>query len=352
MAHDEATTRTLINFDAEGGEAPAALPGDVGPGHVGALDVRGASSMTEVAVDGVIDPTPTPSLVPGARFDRYLIEGRIGLGGMGAVYRARDELLQRSVALKVMLPDYFHRDPAAGLRFLREAEIVARLTHPNVIKLLDAGLEQGIAFMTFEFVEGVTLASRLRTDGHLSPEDAVDVLLPVVSAVAYAHAHGVVHGDLKPTNIVLDTDYAGRAVPKVLDFGVSFFAAIDPGLDPTRHRVAGTPGYLAPEWLTQHDIDERLDCFSLGCVLYECLTGRGPFSHCTRLSEAATAATNLDYLPPSRVRALPPELDRIVARALAPIPADRYAQASDLGRDLLCYAGSSARQKWSDEFLT
>src|SRR5690606_41637259 len=121
---------------------------------------------------------------------------------------------------------------------------------------------------------------------------------------------------------------------------------------PTLHLVACTLGSLLPGWLTHLYIEVRLDRFSLGCVLYECLTGRGPFPHCTRLSEAATAATNLDYLPPSRVRALPPELDRIVARALAPIPADRYAQASDLGRDLLCYAGSSARQKWSDEFLT
>lgn len=339
MAHDEATTRTLINVDAEVDRAQCAIP-----------DLRGPAALTQVVVDGCIDPTPPPSLAPGARFNRYQIEDRLGLGGMGVVYRARDELLQRSVALKVILPDYFHRDPAAGLRFLREAEIVARLAHPNVIKLLDAGLEQGIAFMTFELVEGVSLAARLRSEGHLSPEGAVDVLLPVVSAVAYAHAHGVVHGDLKPTNIVLDTDYAGRTIPKVLDFGVSFFAEIDAGLDPTRHRIAGTPGYLAPEWLTQRDIDERLDCFSLGCVLYECLTGRGPFSHCTRLSEAATAATNLDYLPPSRVRALPPELDRIVARALAPLPADRYGKAIELGRDLLAYAGHAAKQKWSDEF--
>lgn len=333
MAHDEATTRTLSNQESTAG---------------GVL----LDAAAQVVTDSALDTCPPPPLLePGAKFNRYHLGECLGLGGMGAVYRARDDLLQRSVALKVILPDYFRQDPAAGLRFLREAEIVAQLTHPNVIRLLDAGIEQGTAFMTFELVEGVNLGHRLRNQGPLAPQEAVDVLLPVVSAVAYAHAHGVVHGDLKPTNIVLGTDYAGRTTPKVLDFGVSFFATIDPKLDPTRHRVAGTPGYLAPEWLTQHDIDERLDCFSLGCVLYECLTGRGPFSHCTRLSEIALAANNLDYLPPSRVRSLPPELDRIVARALAPRPADRYASACEFGRDLLQYAGNYARLRWSDEFL-
>lgn len=339
MAHDEATTRTVSNF---GG----------GPGCA-ALEARGPTPMTQVVADLCFDAAaPTPLLEAGVKFHRYHIEERLGVGGMGAVYRARDDLLQRSVALKVILPEYFRRDPAAGLRFLREAEIVARLSHPNVIGLLDAGVEQGIAFMTFELVDGVSLAQRIRTGGPLGPRETVELLLPVVSAVAYAHAHGVIHGDLKPTNIVLGSDYAGRPAPKVLDFGVSFFAAIDPGLDPTRHRVAGTPGYVAPEWLTQHDIDERLDCFSLGCVLYECLTGSGPFSHCTRLSEAVLAASNYDYLPPSRVRALPPELDRIVARALAPVPADRYAKAADLGRDLLRYAGKMQRMRWASEFRT
>jgi serine/threonine-protein kinase len=337
MAHEEATTRTISNLGAALGCAP--------------IETHAGAPMTQVVADLCLEGSaPAPQLEPGVRFNRYHIEERLGIGGMGVVYRARDELLQRSVALKVILPDYFRRDPSAGLRFLREAEIVARLSHPNVIGLLDAGLEEGIAFMTFELVAGVSLAQRLRDQGPLSPRETVEVLLPVVSAVAYAHAHGVVHGDLKPNNIVLGTDYAGRSVPKVLDFGVSFFASIDPGLDPTRHRVAGTPGYVAPEWLTQRDIDERLDCFSLGCVLYECLTGSGPFSRCTRLSEAALAASNLDYLPPSRVRALPPELDSIVARALAPLPDDRYARAAHLGRDLLQYAGRLARMQWSPEF--
>lgn len=343
MVYNEATTRTL------GATSVVSNTVNVAPQLEAAAVAR-----EPMALGGVPDVWPHGDtarvLEAGEVFNRYRLEERLGLGGMGAVFRARDDLLQRLVALKVIHPDYSRRDPAAGLRFLREAEIVAALSHPHIIRLLDAGIDAETAFMTFEFVEGESLAQRLRTSGAMSPEDAVAVMLPVASAMVYAHARGVVHGDLKPTNILLGSDYMGRICPKVLDFGVSFFASVDPRLDPTRSRVAGTPGYLAPECLTQTDVDARLDCFSLGCVLYECLTGHGPFAHCKRLSEAALAAHNGDYVPPSLLRPLPPGIDEAIARALAPQPSDRYESVRALARDLLDYATPTLRALWEGEF--
>jgi eukaryotic-like serine/threonine-protein kinase len=355
MVYNEVTTRTLgarslAACGSEARDADAIVVRGFSPDLHDSLEAPPTSPVSQPDSDDDASEPPARLLEPGDRFNRYRLEERLGMGGMGAVFRARDDLLQRRVALKVILPDYGRRDPAAGLRFLREAEIVAGFDHPHIIRILDAGLDGGIAFMTFEFVEGSSLSQRIRTEGPMSTEEAVSVLLPVASAMTYAHARGVVHGDMKPTNVILGRDHRGHACPKVLDFGVSFFASVDARLDPTRSRVAGTPGYLAPERLTQGDVDARLDCFSLGCVLYECLTGRGPFSHCKRLSEAALAAHNADYVPPSRVRLLPPEVDHVVARALAPRPSDRYATVAALARDLLCYAPASSREQWALDF--
>ncbi len=354
MVYNEVTTRTL-GTRSQASSAELATEAGARGVHESQQPSPDASptapmSLESSGSDGEDSGLPPRQLETGDRFNRYRIEERLGSGGMGAVFRARDDLLQRRVALKVILPDYGRRDPAAGLRFLREAEIVAGFDHPNIIRLLDAGLDDGIAYMTFEFVGGASLAQRIRQDGPMSTEEAVRLLLPIASAMAYAHARGVVHGDVKPTNVILGRDHRGNPCPKVLDFGVSFFATVDPRLDPTRSRVAGTPGYLAPERLTQADLDSRLDCFSLGCVLYECLTGRGPFSHCKRLSEAALAAYNADYVPPSHVCNLPHDVDRVVARALAPRPAERYATVAALARDLLIYAAPSVRDQWALEF--
>ncbi len=287
--------------------------------------------------------------VPGQRVGRYLAEEILGQGGMGMVLRARDDLLQREVAIKVILPAYLATDPTAGLRFLREAEIVARLDHPNIIRVLDAGLDAGVAYLAFEYVHGTTF-SGLR-DGRLAhPSDAVDVLIPVLSAVARAHQLGVVHGDLKPTNLLLGQDHAGRPHPWVLDFGVSFFSDVDANMDPTRKRVSGTPGYLAPEWLDGKGVDGRADCFSLGCVLYELLAGKGPFAGISRLSQAVAAAERRDYPPLADVSTASPLLADVVQRALDPNPATRVPSAREMARALLPFASHELRAYYLPEF--
>jgi len=292
-----------------------------------------------------------PPPEPGQRVGRYLAEEVLGRGGMGLVLRARDDLLQREVAIKVILPGYLSSDPTAGLRFLREAEIVAHLRHPHIISVLDAGLDAGVAFLVFGYVAGPSFAE-LRNQGRIGLEQAVDMLLPIISAAEYAHRLGVVHGDLKPTNLILGRDYAGRPHPWVLDFGVSFFSGQDPGLDPTRGRITGTPGYLAPEWIDAGSADGRADCFSLGCVLYELLAGRGPFADCSRLSQAVTAAKERDYRPLGQTCCVPPGVVELIDWALAPEPDRRTPSARALGAALLLYASEGLRVRYQDEFST
>ncbi len=286
---------------------------------------------------------------PGQRVGRYLAEEILGRGGMGLVLRARDDLLQREVAIKVILPHYLSQDPAAGFRFLREAEIVARLEHPHIIRVLDAGLDAGVAYLAFEYVKGDTY-STIRDRGALSVTRAVDLMIPILSALSCAHRLGIVHGDLKPSNLLLSTDYAGRPHPWVLDFGVSFFSDVDAGLDPTRKRVSGTPGYLAPEWLDHQGVDGRADCFSLGCVLYEMLAGKGPFAGMTRLSQATEAAKSRDYPKICTVSQASKALGAIIDRSLAPDPDDRYPSIEEFSRELLEFSSHEVRLHYRSEF--
>jgi serine/threonine-protein kinase len=286
---------------------------------------------------------------PGQRVGRYLTEEVLGRGGMGLVLRARDDLLQRDVALKVILPQYLATDATAGFRFLREAEIVARLEHPHIIRVLDAGLDAGVAYLAFEYKRGETYGS-IRDRGPLRPERAVDLMIPILSALACAHTFGVVHGDLKPSNLLLSKDYAGREHPWVLDFGVSFFSDIDAGLDPTRKRVTGTPGYLAPEWLESSEVDGRADGFSLGCVLYEMLAGKGPFAGLMRLSQAVAAAQARSYPAITAVSEATGELGAIIDRSLAPDPDERFETLRDMARALLPHASTAVQLHYAGEF--
>ncbi len=336
-------------------DSPGNMPGVLkiidAPGGFGLDDLtpfpNTVSGQEEGALSLSLSLPPEPE--PGQRVGRYLTEAILGRGGMGLVLRARDDLLQRLVAVKVILPRYLLADPAAGLRFLREAEIVARLQHPHIIRVLDAGLDAGIAYLTFEYVSGKSYAD-VRDEKIEDPTKIVDLILPVISAVACAHRLGVVHGDLKPTNLILGQDYSGRQHPWVLDFGVSFFSGVDAGLDPTRQCITGTPGYIAPEWLDNARVDGRADCFSLGCVLYELLAGRGPFNGLLRLSQTVDAARERAYPRLSQLRELPSGLEAAIYQALEPRPSERFSCAEEMGAALLSYASIEFRAHYAREF--
>jgi serine/threonine protein kinase/WD40 repeat protein len=273
------------------------------------------------------------SLSPGHRLGPYLVVGELGSGGMGEVYRARDERLGREVAVKV-LPRDVAADPERRQRFEREARAVAALSHPAVLALYDVGEADGLDFMVTELLAGETLRERLRR-GALEWERVAEWGASVADALAVAHVRGIVHRDVKPENLFLTRD--GRV--KVLDFGLARELSLgagggddDPTLpSPTRAgTVLGTVGYLSPEQARGEPVDSRSDVFSLGCVLYEGLYGRRPFSGATAQDVIAALLRDAPAEAGAGGAAVPPALARVVARCLAKDRAERFQSASDL----------------------
>ena len=268
----------------------------------------------------------------GSQLGPYRILAPLGAGGMGEVYRARDEQLLREVAVKV-LPQSTARDGEAVARFEREARAVAALSHPNIVAVHSFGSEGDARYLVMELLEGETLAARLR-ESPLPWRSAVETAAHVAEALAAAHGRGVIHRDMKPSNVFLTK---GGAV-KVLDFGLARTDERGVSEDsPTEMKTGtgvtlGTPGYMSPEQVAGDPVDSRTDIFSLGCILHEMLTGQGPFRRPT--AAASLAATLRDEPAPLPGSDLPPELSRVVARCLQKSREDRYQSARDVALDL------------------
>ncbi len=271
--------------------------------------------------------------------DRYTIEREIGRGAMAAVYLAEDLKHHRKVAVKVLNPDLA---AAVGAdRFLREIEIAASLTHPHILGVHDSGEADGFLYFVMPYVEGESLRARLEREGELPIDDAVQIAREVARALDFAHERGVIHRDVKPENILLS---AGQAV--LADFGIAK-AAQDAGeerLTQTGTSV-GTPAYMSPEQAAgEADLDGRSDLYSLGCVLYEMLAGRPPFTGSTAQSiigqHLTAEPTPLTSLRP----AVPEAIAATVAGALAKHPADRFRTAGDFGASLEGMGGLPSRR--------
>jgi len=273
--------------------------------------------------------------VIGSDILHYRLLDKLGEGGMGEVYRARDTRLGRTVAIKV-LPQNVAADPDRRARFMREAQAAAALSHPNIAALFEIGEDQGRLFLAFEFVPGETLSRKIG-GRPMNPRQAIHLAVQVADALADAHAVGIVHRDIKPDNIVVTPK--GHA--KILDFGLAKWTT--GGAD--RDRAAtqfetgagvaiGTVAYMSPEQALGEPIDHRTDIFSLGIVLHEMLTGVRPF-HGTAATAVALQIVQGTAPPPSSVnRSLGTELDPIVARALAKRVAERYESAAALAAEL------------------
>ncbi|HVQ48315.1 MAG TPA: serine/threonine-protein kinase, partial [Gemmatimonadales bacterium] len=281
-----------------------------------------------------------PQKLAAALADRYVLEREVGAGGMATVYQARDLRHKRSVALKVIRPEL--SGPAGVARFLQEIELVANLQHPHILPVFDSGvvdLGDGspMPYFVMPFVEGETLRQRLQRDQRLPIDLAVAIASEVADALAYAHAHGVVHRDVKPENILLTGGHAVVAdfgVAKAIQLGVSPEKAEDTRL--TRAGIAiGTPLYMSPEQASAEEaIDARSDQYSLGCVLYEMLAGEPPFTGPTNQSVIAkTLSAPRPHV--GRVRSeVPAELEQVVLRAMALEPSARYPDMAMFGAAL------------------
>ena len=255
----------------------------------------------------------TVAMGPGVLFGGYRIEAVAGRGGMGVVYRATDLSLARPVALKLIAPE-FAQDPGFRERFLREPRLAASLDHPGLVPIYEAGERDGQLYLAMRWVEGSDLGQMVRLEGRLSAEVTVNVLTQVAAALDATHRRGLVHRDVKPANILVDDD--GHAY--LADFGISGEAGAG-------GRMAGTLDYLAPEQIRGEDVDGRADCFALGCVLHECLSGAPPFR---RESEGEALWAHLRE-PPLPLRDHP-ELEPVMARALAKERDERYPSCEEM----------------------
>ncbi len=233
--------------------------------------------------------------------ERYLIEERLGEGGMGMVYRASHVKVGRSFAIKVLHPELLRNEKVVW-RFEREAESAARMRHPNVVPALDVGTtEEGLRYLVMDFVDGPDLAS-LMQEAPMPPPRVIWLVRQICEGLQHAHHHGLVHRDLKPQNIIVECDAEGREIPRIVDFGISILAT-EEGEDEssrltTNGMVLGTPLYMAPEQAVAGDIDHRVDLFALGLICYEMLSGAMPFDGTG--AQVARANLMLDAPPMSR----------------------------------------------------
>jgi serine/threonine protein kinase len=259
---------------------------------------------------------------------RYELEDPIASGGMGTVWRARDDVLGRPVAVKV-LHHHLARDPDLLDRFRLEAVAAARLSHPAIVRVFDTGIDDGICFIVMELFEGTTLEPVLEERGTLEAEEAARIVGSVLQGLAHAHREGVVHRDVKPGNILLDRD----EWVKVTDFGIAKAAFAGSDLTTTGN-LLGTARYLAPEQVAGGPIDARTDLYATGIVLYEALTGRAPFEAETHIA-TATKRLTAEPVPPRALRSgISKGLDAVVMRALAREPDGRFGSAEEMAESL------------------
>ena len=310
---------------------------------------------------GAVPSEPTPSFdvadaLLGRNLGHFRVEARLGSGAMAVVYRATDLILERQVALKVLLPG---ADDIVRERFRQEARTVSVLDHPHIVRTLQVGQTDGVTYIAMDLIEGTSLADLLGERGRLSVADACQLLEPVARALAYAHRHHVVHRDVKPSNILLRRlpldspdgiqlsllDYA--VTPLLSDFGIAL--AIDSPELTAAGRTVGTPTYMAPEQAADsHEIDGRADIYALGIVLYRCLVGRPPFVGSTTQVLHAHVYEPLT-IPDEIAAVLPPVVLETLQRMLAKEPSDRYADAAILADDLALASGAAPRSEAADQ---
>ena len=265
---------------------------------------------------------------------RYLLLDPLGKGGMAFVYRARDLVLERLVAVKVLRED-FSRDQAFQERFRQEAKAAANLSHPNIVTMHDFGLDDGQLFLVMEYVPGTDLKTLIKQHGRFNPEEAVPLLVQACAGIGYAHRAGLVHCDVKPQNMLVTPDMR----LKVADFGIArALATIHP--DEQSDVVWGSPQYFAPEQASGGAPSPASDVYSLGIIMYEMLTGSLPFQATTATDLARLHVEEVPPLLSEKIADISPILEQILVKVLSKEPSQRYRTADQMGRVLLNFGNT------------
>src|SRR5215217_237165 len=295
---------------------------------------RGVADGSETTVSVVVRPPLSESAVipHGAQIGGYRIGPQLGRGGMGVVYKAHHMRLDRPAAVKVLTPALAGNEEFRE-RFISESQMAATLQHPNVITVYDAGDDDDLLYLAMQFVAGTDLRRLLELEGPLEPTRTLNVLAQVAGALDAAHAHGLVHRDVKPANVLVDIDRAYLG-----DFGLTKRFDATGGLTGVG-QIVGTVDYLAPEQIDSGRVDGRTDLYALGCVVYECLAGRPPHA---KDSDIAVLFAHVREEPPalsSLVEGLPDSVDDVMAKALAKDVDDRYSSCREFIFDLAMELG-------------
>jgi CheY-like chemotaxis protein len=291
----------------------------VGPGS--SDEVARRPTAPGVADDGTPINVRLPEI--GEEIAGYKIEAIAGRGGMGVVFRAEHLHLGRIVALKVLTAD-LAGNRSFRQRFIREAQTAARLDHPNIVPVFDAGEVEGLLYIAMKYIDGVDLGHVLDAEERLTPQRTVDMLTDIADALDVSHSAGLVHRDVKPGNVLVD-----NARSYLTDFGLTKRIASRTALT-AAGRTVGTAAYLAPEQIRGQDVDARTDIYAFGCVLYECLTGDVPFVRDTDMAVLWAHLEQEPELPSKRVSDLPQAIDDVFAAALAKRKEERPASCGEL----------------------
>jgi len=310
-----------------------------GPGELASTEIWGPPTVVDDPPGGPRPASPSTTAPPaqGQRLGKYELVAELARGGMGVVYKARDTVLNRVVAIKMILSGAMATE-AERERFRREAALAAKLDHPNVVPIYEVGEQDGFLYFTMRLVEGGSLASRMdryRED----PMAAAGLIETLANAVEYANRQGFIHCDLKPSNVLIDRD----GTPQITDFGLARQASSEDSLAASG-AILGTPSYMAPEQASgQRDaIGPATDVHGLGAILYELLAGRPPFRMTTTM-ETVMQAIYCDPLPPRELRPqVPRELEQVCLKCLEKSPKDRYPTAEALAGELARYLQGDA----------